>query len=66
VLGKLTLSALLASAAQDPTAHPALASKTKVCRVLWRNVKGERCGFVPLLHTGLAPDTRSPQARWLV
>ena len=42
VLGDLTLPALLPSAAQDPTVHQALASKTKYCLVLWRNVNGER------------------------
>jgi hypothetical protein len=58
VLGELTLPVLLPSAAQDPTVHQALArlaSKTKYCRVLWRNVKGERRWFVPLLQTGIAP-----------
>ena len=55
VLGDLTLPVRLPSAAQDPYLHQALASKTKYCRVLWRNVNGERRWFVQLMQTGLAP-----------
>jgi hypothetical protein len=55
VLGDLTLPVLLPSAAQDPYLHQALTSKTKYCRVLWRNVNGERRWFVQLLQTDLAP-----------
>jgi hypothetical protein len=55
VLGDLTLSALLPSTAQDPYLHQALMGRTKYCRVLWRNVNGERRWLVSLMQTGVAP-----------
>jgi hypothetical protein len=55
VLGDLTLPVLLPSAAQDPYLHQALMGRTKYCRVLWRNVNGERRWLVPLMQTGVAP-----------
>lgn len=53
--GDLTLSARLPTKEQDPYLHQALANRTKYCRVLWRNVNGERRWFVQLMQEGLAP-----------
>jgi len=53
--GDLTLPAKLPSVEQDPYLHQALASRTKYCRVLWRNVNGERRWFVQLMQEGIAP-----------
>ena len=40
---------------QDPYLHACLASKTKYCRVVWRNVVGERRWYVQLVQQGVAP-----------
>ncbi|MDO9234108.1 MAG: hypothetical protein Q8N02_05810 [Methylotenera sp.] len=53
--GNLTLPALLPSKPQDPYLHQALTNKTKYCRVLWRNVNGERRWFMQLMQAGIAP-----------
>ena len=53
--GDLTLPALLPTKQQDPYMHQALACKTKYCRVLWRNVNGQRRWFVQLMQEGVAP-----------
>jgi hypothetical protein len=58
VLGDLTLPVLLPSAAQDPYVHQALMGRTKYCRVLWRNVNGERRWWVQLMQEGVAPVKR--------
>jgi putative transposase len=53
--GDLTLPALLPTKQQDPYLHQALGSKTKYCRILWRNVNGVRRWFVQLMQEGVAP-----------
>jgi putative transposase len=57
--GDLTLPAQLASKTQDPYLHQALLSRTKYCRVLWRNVNGARRWFVQLMQEGVAPTKHS-------
>lgn len=54
-MGSLTLPARLASKTQDPYLHQALTGRTKYCRVLWRNVAGQRRWFVQLMQEGLPP-----------
>ena len=53
--GDLILPALLPTTQQDPYLHQALGCKTKYCRILWRNVNGQRRWFVQLMQEGVAP-----------
>lgn len=53
--GDLTLPALLPSETQDPYLHEALSNRTKYCRIVWRNVNGQRRWFVQLMQEGVAP-----------
>lgn len=53
--GDLTLPALLPSQVQDPYLHEALTGRKKYCRVMWRNVNGQRRWFVQLMQEGAAP-----------
>jgi len=53
--GDLTLPAKLPTKEQDPYLHLSLANRTKYCRVLWRNVNGERRWFVQLMQEGTPP-----------
>ncbi|MEI7842042.1 MAG: transposase [Gallionellaceae bacterium] len=54
--GNLTLPVFLPTKTQDPYLHQALDSRTKYCRVLWRNVNGVRLWFVQLMQEGVAPQ----------
>lgn len=58
--GSLTLPTLLPTKAQDPYLSQALTSKTKYCRVLWRNVNGARRWFAQLMQEGVAPVKHEP------
>lgn len=51
----LTLKAKLPSKTQDPYLHEALKSRTKYCRILWRQIRGRRRWYVQLVQEGLPP-----------
>jgi hypothetical protein len=40
---------------QDPYVHEALKATTKYCRIVWRNLRGERRWFIQLIQDGAAP-----------
>lgn len=51
----LVLPALLPNTLQDPYLLEALKAKTKYCRIVWRNINGQRRWFVQLVQEGTAP-----------
>jgi putative transposase len=51
----LVLPARLSNSQQDPYPLEALKTETQYCRIIWRNIDGQRRWFVQLIQKGEAP-----------